>query len=364
MIVKKRVFLSFVLILITQLLMTSQSKYYTYLNDFSDFRNNSNKIVNNVLVETNNFNEAQFNLINYNCDNAEISIAMRIANKNNIPGKTYKIYDKNNTKHKVNNPNWGLVWNYIDSLNYKMIKLSGHNSMLHDLLDERSLLVEIVNVYDGNFEILKTQYFKKGVDLYDGYNNIVVKSNNGYAYLYIGNKHPILIEKIKERYGKQMKIGYFIGPGSNVELEKIIIKRIENKQSKLVSGWRNLEINNYLNSDSIENIEGIWTYLDRNINETNLKLGGKYNLAIIKDKSGSYNILYYDGAVVNHDEWSCGMLKGRLYPTRFKNNYDLLWYDSSFEEINDDTYAIIDDNSVLTLFFPREKGQIRFVKHE
>ena len=84
MIVKKRVFLSFVLILITQLLMTSQSKYYTYLNDFSDFRNNSNKIVNNVLVETNNFNEAQFNLINYNCDNAEISIAMRIANKNNI----------------------------------------------------------------------------------------------------------------------------------------------------------------------------------------------------------------------------------------------------------------------------------------
>ena len=45
-----------------------------------------------------------------------------------------------------------------------------------------------------------------------------------------------------------MKIGYFIGPGSNVELEKIIIKRIENKQSKLVSGWRNLEINNYLNN--------------------------------------------------------------------------------------------------------------------
>ena len=103
-------------------------------------------------------------------------------------------------------------------------------------------------------------------------------------------------------------------------------------------------------------------YLDRNIDETFLKLGGRYQLVVIKDEDGSYNIMYYDGADVNCDEWSCGMLKGRLFPTRFKNNYQLIWYDSSFEEMHDDTYATIDEDDIMTLYFPNEKGQIRFVK--
>lgn len=364
MIVKKRLFLSFMLILITQVVMTSQSKYYTYLNDFGEFSNDSNLMRNKVLVDVNKSNEDKFNLIDFCCENIDFSISMRIANKSNLSGKTFKVIDSNKKTYKVNNPCWGLVWNYKDSLNYQMLKLSGHNTMLHDILDERSLMVDIINVCAGNVEVLKTKYLKNGVDLYDGYNNLWVKNKNEYTYLYIGNNQPILIDTIRLAYGAKMKIGYFVGPGSSVKLEKFTTKSNEKNQSKLITMWQKQDINNYFASDSIENIEGLWTYLDRNIDETNLKLGGKYQLAIIKDNNGSYNILYYDGAVVNRGKWNCGMIKGRLFPTRFKDNYDLVWYDSSFYVMKDDTYATIEDENIITLYFPSEKGQIRFVKQE
>ena len=56
------------------------------------------------------------------------------------------------------------------------------------------------------------------------------------------------------------------------------------------------------------------------------------------------------------------MLKGRLTKTKFKDNYDLVWLDSVMEQFDDDTYASIADFQILTLIFPTEKAQIRFVK--
>ena len=56
------------------------------------------------------------------------------------------------------------------------------------------------------------------------------------------------------------------------------------------------------------------------------------------------------------------MLKGRLTKTQFKDNYDLVWWDSVMEQFDDDTYASIADFQILTLIFPTEKAQIRFVK--
>ena len=362
MIDKNRAFLCYIFILSTHVVLFSQSNYYTYLNDFRDFRNTINKVENKVLIDVNNSTENRFNLIDFDCSNEDFSISMRIANKRNISGKTYKVYDNKNKSHKVNNPCWGLIWNYQDNLNYKMIKLRGHNSMLYDILDERSLIVDVISVCSGNVEILKTEYLKKGVNLYDGFNNLWVKSDKSHTYLYVGNNRPILIDELKDDYVSHMKVGYFIGPGSKIEMEIFKTYKPEATKRKHITSWQKSDINNYLKKDSIERIEGIWTYLDRNIDETFLKLGGRYQLVVIKDEDGSYNIMYYDGADVNCDEWSCGMLKGRLCPTRFKNNYQLIWYDSSFEEMNDDTYATIDEDDIMTLYFPNEKGQIRFVK--
>ena len=85
-------------------------------------------------------------------------------------------------------------------------------------------------------------------------------------------------------------------------------------------------------------------------------------MAVVKNNIGGYDLLYYDGAVVNASAWTCGMLKGRLTKTKFKDNYDLVWWDSVMEQFDDDSYASIADFQILTLIFPTENAQIRFVK--
>ena len=118
----------------------------------------------------------------------------------------------------------------------------------------------------------------------------------------------------------------------------------------------------YFKENKTDFVEGLWVYLDRNIDEQYLKIGGKYTLALIKNYIGGYDIIYYDNAKVNSSEWSCGMLKGRLTKTQFKDNYNLIWYDSTMDIFSDDTYATLSDYMILTLNFPIYKGQIRFQK--
>lgn len=362
---KHRLLLCFLLMLFSSPIMNSQSQYYTYLNDFNGLKNHDNEVRNNILIESNYSSEIHFSLIDFDCKNSEFTISMKIANKSNLSGKSFKVYDNNDKFYKITNPIWGFVWNYKDRNNYQMIRLKGHNTLLHDILDERSLIVDVLNVSYGNIEIVKTLSLNKGVNLYDGYNSIWLKYDGNNTYLYIGDDNPILIDKINISYDDSMKTGYFVGSGSMIELERFITKKNIIKERILLTKWNRNNLNDFLKSDSIGDIEGLWTYFDRNIDETKLKLGGKYKLVIAKNKNGCYDLLYYSGAVVNNLKWTSGMLKGRLSPTRFKDNYDLVWYDSVFEELNDDTYATIEENgNIMTLYFPKEKGQIRFVKQK
>lgn len=110
-------------------------------------------------------------------------------------------------------------------------------------------------------------------------------------------------------------------------------------------------------------ILGEWVYLDRDINQSLASLGGKYNLMIITNQNGCYNILISDGANVNKEEWSKQRIKGELTPSGFRGNYDLIWYDAMGRRLDDDNNAqLSDDGSVLTLYFPIYKSQLRFKK--
>lgn len=359
----KQYILSLILIFFTSLTTVSQTKYYTYLNDFKGFKNNYNEITDKTLVLKNKSTDTQYNLVDFDCSNSEFTISLKFANESNLSGKKYKVFDSMNNTFKISNPNWGFIWNFKDDLNYLQIKLSGFNSLLHDILDERKLIVEIIKVSMGKKEIIKTESFNNEVDLYDGYNSLWLKYDGTYTSLYIGKKKPVLIYKTQDiKYDNHMKTGFFAGPGSVVKLERFTTKKNILKEKVLTTKWQNKNINKYLKSDTLELIEGIWKYFDRNIDESRLKLGGKYSLVIVKNDQKGYDILYYDGAVINNTKWTTGMLKGRLYPTPFKDNFNLQWYDSTLQLVDDDNYATIEDNNIISFFFPTEKGEIRFIK--
>ena len=203
-----------------------------------------------------------------------------------------------------------------------------------------------------------------GVDLYDGYNVLSVVYDGCETFIYIGNKELFQVAKFDNiYYDDKYKVGYLIGAGSCIELERFVVKTQEQPQFLLQTSWNKYTIDQYiLNLENDYTIEGYWRYLDRDFNNDKLRLGGEYKLAIIKNNDGGYDIIYCDSAKVNNSQWKCGMLKGRLKCTQFSNTFELEWYDSTMQIMKNETYAQLQDNDIITLFFPIEKCQIRFIK--
>ncbi len=114
----------------------------------------------------------------------------------------------------------------------------------------------------------------------------------------------------------------------------------------------------YFNS-SYDSNEGIYEYLDSDINTTQSRLGGFYRIAIIKNDVGGYDVIYLSGAQENSRNWSAGMVKGKLSPTIFQNHYNLTWIDSEMEDDMTELSAEL-DGTMLVAHFPKERAIIRF----
>lgn len=338
-------------------------KYFTYMNNFGSLKTSTNTINERKLCHENNTEEIIFNVLDFvSADDCECYI--RLANKHNSATKKYKVFDSKGHGKVINKPTWGFVWNYVDSLNLCALRLQGENSNLHDdILDVRKLKVEIISIISGEETILKRDFIRNKVDLYDGFNVIKLVKNNGNISLYIGEKELIFLENLKDN-NNNSKYGYFVGSGALVEIERFVYKAKRNKEKKLKTHWTYESINDYVKSKKDSRIIGIWHYLDRILGKENVKLGGKYSLAIVENENKGYDVLYYGGANVNNEKWNSGMLKGELIPTQFIDNYNLVWYDSMMNKINDDTYVQLNESGILSLFFPIHKSEIRFIKEK
>ena len=155
-------------------------------------------------------------------------------------------------------------------------------------------------------------------------------------------------------------MGYLVGPGSRVAIERAVLTIDNDNQVATSTLWTVDALEEYL-ANSSDPIEGYWKYLDRDMEEKWLKLGGRYTLAVVRADDG-YDILYIDGAQVKKSQWQPCMLKGHIVKTIFSGNYDLYWIDATMEPISEDAYATIENGVILTLNFPIYKSQVRFAK--
>lgn len=337
-------------------------QYYTYLNQFGEFKLTDTSIEDKKLVHSNLTDSIKFNIISIGEFESSFTFFVRIANKHNKEGKTIKTNNNDGKKLKIQQTSWGLVWNYNNPNNYYAVALNGNNTILNEVLDERYIEVEIFRLLNGEKRTLSKRKLSKDLNLQDGFNNILIKYDGNYTKLAIGSKKMQNIATLDISYKDSLIVGYFVGSGAKVEIERLVTKKPESKSAKLQTSWNKAKIDNYLQTNQTDLLEGLWAYQDRNINETTTKLGGKYTLAIIKNGQNGYDILYYDGAKVNANNWQCGMLKGKLKRTKFADNYDLVWYDAMMNEYIDDTYADIEAYTILSINIPNRKAQLRFTK--
>lgn len=118
-------------------------------------------------------------------------------------------------------------------------------------------------------------------------------------------------------------------------------------------------------SASEDQYEGLWRYLDRDMDASRTDLGAYYDLATVRRADGGYDIIYlgYSGAnemgVARH--WRPLQIKGRLAPTIFIGNFDLAWREASGVDVGAEANAqFAPDASILALRFPLLRAQLRF----
>ena len=288
---------------------------------------------------------------------------LRFANLNNKLGKTKSIKNPmTGGKTTITSPQWGLVFNYDEQGNYCVVVLSCDNSAPYDdITNERSMRVSLMQYQDGDVTEVASTTVSKGVSLEDDLNTLCADVDERGVRISIGKEElQTVLEASIVRPVGAVQVGYLVGPGSRVAIERAVLTIESEDQVAPSTLWTLEALDEYL-ANSIDPVEGYWRYLDRDMEEKWLRIGGRYTLAVVRADDG-YDLIYIDGAQVKKSLWNPGMFKGHMVKTVFSGNYDLTWIDSTMEPISEDAYATIENGVILTFNFPVFKSQVRFAK--
>lgn len=289
---------------------------------------------------------------------------LRLANLNNKQGKTRSIKNPmTGEKTTISNTQWGLVFNNDTEGYYCAVVLECDNSTpFDDITDQRSMTVKIIERNNSETRVLAECSIGKGISLEDELNTICVDVDERGVKVAIGkNELQEVLEAHVTRPAGTVAVGYLVGPGARVAIERAVLT-IDNEEQVMAATtyWTREALDEYF-AVSSDPIEGYWQYLDRDMQDEWLRLGGRYTLAIVRADKG-YDIIYMGGAQVKKTMWQAGMLKGHLTKTVFSGNYDATWIDATMEPIDEDVQASIENGIILTLSFPVYKSQVRFSK--
>ena len=288
---------------------------------------------------------------------------VRMANLNNKQGKTKSIKNPMTGGHTViTSPQWGVVFNMDDRGNYYAVVLSCDNSApFDDIADQRTMQVSLVKNDGGSPIELASTTVSKGVSLEDDLNTVCVDVDDRSVRVSIGKDElQEVLEANVSRPTGTVWVGYLVGAGSRVSIERAVLTLENENQVAATTRWTLDALDEYL-ATSIDPMEGYWKYLDRDMEDKWLRLGGRYTLAVVRADDG-YDLIYIDGAQVKKSQWQPCMLKGHITRTQFTGNYDLCWIDATMEPISEDCYAANENGVILTLNFPIYKSQVRFAK--
>ena len=284
-----------------------------------------------------------------------LDLTFRAANFHSNPHKRYPYITANRHQKHISNTLWGffLTTSSGDSLVFTV----GREEKKETVESYHSAFISSkrtgVNQKGGE------KIFVKNLDPYNGFNQWNIKFDKGIITITAGNKTSekvCMLENSDDITG----FGFFAGPAAALQLTDISLKIKDPVESLLITVTDPFLFQEYLdNSD--DPMEGIWVVFDRELDESLIRQGGDYTLAIIKDGK-SYRIIYLDGARINASEWKPGMRKGTLFPSPFPGIYKLEWIDSENKSLSYDLKAQIGEGEILNIQFPYQQSSIRLRK--
>lgn len=230
-----------------------------------------------------------------------------------------------------------------------------------ELLDCRYLAAALVlQKKDIQIRILWDRRLSEGVNTDGGFNTVRLMKEGDSLSVAVGEKKPIQLATVGIKADiDSCRIGYFCGESSKIEINRVHYRSTPDPAKMCRTAWTADSLDRYLAQSKDEN-EGYWHYLDRRMDESQMKSGGKYRLAVVCAGEG-YDLLYVGGAEMYPRYWQVGMRKGVLEASPFIGTYDMKWHLSDKTLVEDEAYATFSGN-ILTLHFPLHKSEVRFYK--
>lgn len=217
-----------------------------------------------------------------------------------------------------------------------------------------------ITATDADGHLLATAEGDIGKDLTYGQNCWQIK-RKGNEITLLGGHHG-LKEMIKTEAPDMMYIEElsFIKPARKnlFTLHEAIVEIYEDGKASTLNPWGDSELLSEYLERSEDPKEGYWMVLDRSLEETLLRMGGEYKLAMVKAFDG-YDLIYIDGARTSASQWRAGMRKAHLSQSGISNVWNVVWIDSEGKEIKNSVKGQFDASDILTIQFPYQNSSIR-----
>ena len=284
----------------------------------------------------------------------------RLANRHNAERKSYRVTAADGSK-RIEHPIWGVTWDVTATERWELVLCCDNTAPNDDINDRRELTARVLHITASVTDTIATTVLTDDVDLYTDFNTIVVALEDDRTVVKIGRHQPNTVFDLPRILpAGPVHAGIVVGAGAEVAVERSVVKYDSNAAVDLSTLWTLDSLNEYF-ANSNDPMEGYWKYQDRDLDDTVMRLGGRYTLALVATDDG-YDIIYIDGAQVKRSLWQTGMRKGHLTSTAFIDNYEAEWVDCNRTLIDRDVYATIESGIILAMKFPVFRSQVRFVK--
>lgn len=368
----KKYFIISFLMAVAMLQCHAYTLYNTRYNDFESLNYNHAATVNGDFLQLNNKSATTVIVTDSTLIDAFTSYKyyIKMANLHNKEGKSYKVTDAQGKSKSVSSTECGLVLNHTAHGCWRVAVSCSNSSLYNESVDSRTMTVKLINDYYGS-NIVRQVTLDGGVDLDEGYNYLGVTMEDNIITVKIGKDQlkDVLSYQLTERDVEtttgtpSVKVGYYVGPGAMISIERAVLSFNDQQRSpatSLETQWTREALDRHF-AASKNPYEGYWTYLDRDMEDQWLKLGGRYTIALVENENG-YDVIYVDGAQVKKSLWHTGMRKAVMKETIFTDNFTGKWFDATLQPITDDVFVTFESGVILNFKFPVYKSQIRFSK--
>lgn len=284
-------------------------------------------------------------------------LTFRAANRHSDPGRKYPYRSVKGKRHTRVNPSWGF---YVADRGGKKLWVTVRTEEKEGILSS-SAGMRVTVEKEGEKLPLADVSVSDGLDCYSGANIWTLTADRGMLRISAGNRGLVDITGVAYPEEECLAFGFAASAAALLEVSDISLKGDAGFARDNYGIWSDPEkLSAYL-SESEDDVEGYWTVFDRTLEESLLKMGGDYRLAIVRDGE-RYVILYVDGAKVNQGKWEHGMVKGYLMPDPFEGIYSVEWKDAEGNKLEESVKAQAGEGNTLTIQFPYQASTLRLRK--